>query len=78
MPVGAWIANEGDRLGALVARQDGVAEIAQPDRVRALFRNAQGRHERHAAWTLLYYALWHRTHILNRPPEGDVFATLGA
>ena len=78
VPVGAWIANEGDRLGALVARQDGVAEIADPDRVRALFRNAQGRHERHAAWTLLYYALWHRTHILDRPPEGDVFATLAS
>ena len=78
VPVGAWIASEGERLGPLVARQDGVAEIADPDRVRSLFRNANGRHERHAAWTLLFYALWHRTHILDRPSEGDVFSTLAA
>ncbi len=78
VPVGAWIAAQGDRLGPLVAHQDGVVEIADPDRVRALFRAADSRHERHAAWTLLFYALWHRTHVLNRPPEGDVFATLAA
>ena len=78
VPVGTWIAAEGSRLGRLVASQDGVAEIARPDRVEALFRAANGRHERHAAWTLLFYALWHRTHILGRPPEGDVFATLSA
>ncbi len=78
VPVGTWIAAEGDRLGSLVAHQDGVAEIAHPDRVQALFRAAGGRHERHAAWTLLFYALWHRTHILGRAPEGDVFATLAA
>jgi asparagine synthase (glutamine-hydrolysing) len=78
VPVGAWIAAEGARLGALVARQDGVAEIARPDRVQALFRAANGKRERHAAWTLLFYALWHRTHVQGRPPQGDVFATLSA
>ena len=29
-----------------------------------------------AAWSLLFYALWHRRHILLRPPEGNVFETL--
>lgn len=76
VPVGAWIAAQGDRLAPLVAAQGGVAEIAAPDRVLALFRNAAGRREQHAAWTLLFYALWHRTHIQGRLPAGDVFETL--
>ena len=29
-----------------------------------------------AAWQLLFYALWHRRHILGLPPAGDVFETL--
>ena len=78
VPVGAWIAGQGARLGSLVARQDGVVEIARPDRVEALFRAADGRRERHAAWTLLFYALWHRTHVLGRSSDGDVFAALSA
>ena len=30
------------------------------------------------AWKLLFYALWHRRHILGLPPAGDVFETLAA
>ncbi len=55
-----------------------MAEIAEPGRVAALFRAAHGRHEGFAAWSLLFYALWHRTHVLGLPPAGDVFETLGA
>ncbi len=76
VPVGAWIAGQGARLGSLVAAQPGVAEIAEPDRVTALFRNAAGRHEGFAAWTLLFYALWHRAHIEALPVDGDVFEVL--
>ena len=76
VPVGAWIAGQGARLGPLVAAQPGVAEVAAPDRVTTLFRNAAGRREAHAAWTLLFYALWHRAHIEARPVEGDVFDVL--
>ncbi len=76
MPIGTWIAGQGDRLGRLVAQQPGVAELAEPGRVVALFRNAGGRREGFAAWSLLFYALWHRTHILGLPPAGDVFDTL--
>jgi asparagine synthase (glutamine-hydrolysing) len=79
VPVGAWIAGVGGCLGPLVAAQPGVAEIAEPGRVTALFRNAgAGRHEGFAAWSLLFYALWHRTHVLGLPPAGDVFETLAA
>ncbi|TLU72488.1 asparagine synthase (glutamine-hydrolyzing) [Lichenicoccus roseus] len=78
VPVGAWIAGAGDRLASLVARQPGIEEIAAPEAVMRLFRHATGRREQHAAWTLLFYALWHRTHVLGLAPEGDVFETLAA
>lgn len=79
VPVGAWIERVGDRLGPLVAAQAGVAEIARPDRVAALFRHAGGdKHKGFAAWHLLFYALWHRRHVEGRPAEGDVFEALTA
>lgn len=76
VPVGTWIAAQGARLGKLVAAEPGVAEVAEPGRVAALFRAAAGKREGAAAWHLLFYALWHRTHILGLPPAGDVFETL--
>ncbi len=78
VPVGAWIAGQGARLGPLVAAQPGVAAVADPERVAALFRSAGGRHEAFAAWTLLFYALWHRAHVEALPIEGDVFEVLAA
>jgi asparagine synthase (glutamine-hydrolysing) len=78
VPIGAWIAGAGARLGKLVAAQPGIAEIAVPDRVAALFRHAAGKREGAAAWHLLFYALWHRAHILGLKPAGDVFDTLAA
>ncbi len=77
VPIGAWIARQGDRLGPLVAAQPGLAEIASPAKVQALFRSGDtGWPGGFAAWTLLFYALWHRRHILALPPAGDVFETL--
>jgi asparagine synthase (glutamine-hydrolysing) len=77
VPVGAWILAEGARLGQLVARQPGVAELAHPDAVERLFARG-GRREGFAAWTLLFYALWHRRHALGLQPAGDVLDTLAA
>jgi len=77
VPVAAWIGGVGARLGPLVAAQPGVAEIARPDRVAALFRAAgTGKHRGFAAWHLLFYALWHRAHVERRSIAGDVFETL--
>ncbi len=76
VPIGAWIAGQGARLGKLVAAQGGVMEIASPDRVTALFRSTSRQHG-FAAWTLLFYALWHRAHIEGRPMSGTVFDVLG-
>ncbi len=78
VPVGQWIKEQGARLGPLVAAQPGVAEIAHPDRVVSLFRGIRRWRHGNAAWKLLFYALWHRQHILGLPPAGDVFDTLSA
>jgi asparagine synthase (glutamine-hydrolysing) len=76
VPVGAWIADVADKLAPLVARQQGIAEIAKPDRILPLFRAAGGKREGFAAWHLLFHALWHRRHIQGAAPAGDVFETL--
>jgi len=78
VPVGAWIAAKGEVLGELVAKNPLVAELAEPERVRTLFSRASEKRAGFAAWVLLFTALWHRRHILNLPPAGDVFATLEA
>ncbi len=79
VPIGAWIARQGARLGPLVARQEAIAEIAHPGKVEALFRSGKtGWPQGHAAWTLLFYALWHRRHIQGLAADGDVFEVLGA
>ena len=78
VPVGAWIKGRGSQLGLLVAAQPGVAEIADPEKVRSLFANIRRWRHGFAAWQLLFYALWHRRHILGLPPVGDVFETLAA
>ena len=78
VPVGEWIAKRGAQLGPLVASQAGVREICLPQVVEKLFRDAAGRRTGFAAWTLLFYALWHRHHIARMRPEPDVFAALGA
>jgi asparagine synthase (glutamine-hydrolysing) len=78
VPVGAWIKAKGSRLGPLVAAQPGVAEIAHPDRVEALFGNISRWRHGFACWKLLFYALWHRRHVLGLKPSGDVWETLSA
>ncbi len=78
VPVGEWIKGQGARLGPLVAAQPGVAEIAPPERVEALFANISRWRHGFACWKLLFYALWHRRHILGLEPVGDVFETLSA
>lgn len=81
VPVAEWIATEGRKLGPLVARSPGVAEICHPEAVERLYAGlAPGRAPKGgaAAWMLLFYALWHRRHMLGLRAVGDVFATLAA
>ena len=44
----------------------------------ALFREADHRRHGFAAWTLLFYALWHRAHIERGAIGGDTFDVLAA
>lgn len=76
VPVGAWIAARGERLGSLVAAQPGIQEIAEPSRVESLFRTASNKREAIAAWHLLFYALWHRAHIEQLEIEPDTLQYL--
>ena len=71
VPVTRWIARRADRIGPLVAASEGVRELCNPDGVRRAFAAAGHRRSGRAAWTLLFYALWHRRHIEGRelPPD---------
>ena len=75
VPVGAWINAEAAHLGPLVANQPGIRESCAPETVRGLFG---GISESNAgqAWSLLFYALWHRRHIIGDKTDGDVFEVL--
>ena len=75
VPVAEWIRGRGNELGPLVAAQPGIEAIAKSDQVAALFQKG-GKRQGFAAWTLLFYALWHRCHVLGAAPQGDVFETL--
>ena len=76
VPVGEWIRSKGTTLGPLVANRDCIRKIADPGRVTALFQ-ANGKREGFAAWTLLFYCLWHRANIERRPPgNGSIFEVL--
>jgi asparagine synthase (glutamine-hydrolysing) len=69
-PVGEWIAAHGPGLEDLVAAQPGVAETFSRDFVRAVLTDAAANAQ--AAWSLLFYALWHSRHVLEVNPDGNV------
>jgi len=76
VPIAAWIGAKSERLSALLAADEAVAEVVRPGAVAALLRPPLGKHAAFAAWTLLFYALWHRRHVRGLRAEGDVFETL--
>ena len=63
VPVGDWIARRGAEIGQLVAAQPAIEAIAYPAQVVRLFERANKKRSGFAAWTLLFYALWHARHI---------------
>jgi len=63
VPVGRWIARRAGEIGPLVAAAPAVRELCRPGAVERLFTAAADRRAGRAAWTLLFYALWHRRHI---------------
>ena len=75
VPVGEWIRARGEALGPLVAAHPAIEEVARPEAVRRLF-TANGKRAGFAAWTLLFYALWHQHHIDGKDTQGSVFDVL--
>jgi asparagine synthase (glutamine-hydrolysing) len=81
VPVAAWIRGSAGVLGPLVARQEGVDALCQPDAVARLFAafgQSGGKRLGAACWQLLFYALWHRIHGQGIAPRRDIVATLEA
>lgn len=79
VPVGSWIAERGADVGPLVAADSEIATVCDETAVRRVFTNA-GRDRRagHAAWSLLFMALWRKAHVDGTPAGGDVMQTLAA
>lgn len=80
VPVGDWIATRAVEIGPLVAKQPGIAEMFNADAIIHVFNDvAQNKNGRtgKAAWTLLFYALWHQAHIENKSIRGSVTEVLG-
>lgn len=78
VPVAQWLRGQGTRLGPLVAGQVGVTALCHRDQVIKLFNSSDKRHG-FAAWTLLFYALWHQRHIVGSDAgDADTFAALDA
>jgi len=74
VPVADWMARKPE-LGALLAAQPSIQALCRPGTVESLFQRLDKRNG-FAAWTLLFYALWHHRHIQNRPVEGGIFDVL--
>ena len=75
VPVGDWIRRRGAAVGELVAAAPGIVEVCRPEAVRELFKRPT-RKTGIAAWSLLFYALWHAIHIEGREPVNDTFEFL--
>ncbi len=76
VPVGRWIARRKSELAEFVSREAGVVEAFHPDAVRAVFLASEERMAGGAAWSLLFYAVWHAVHICGGNQRNDIFSLL--
>ncbi len=75
-PVGEWVAARQSLIEPLVSVQPGIAEIFTPDDVRRVFSDLEKKPQ--AAWSLLFYALWHSHHVLGISCDGNIQDVLAA
>lgn len=75
VPVGEWILAKGRKLAPLIAKQECIKAIAHTDRAASLFTHG-GKKQTAAAWTILFYALWHKIHIEGKNANSDIFELL--
>jgi asparagine synthase (glutamine-hydrolysing) len=69
-PVGHWIAFHKAKIEALVLSQPGIKEMAIETIARKTFEDPTKNSQ--AAWSLLFYALWHSHHILGVDSNGSI------
>ncbi len=72
VPIGDWISKRGEAIGEWVAASEGVQAIAKPDAVKMLFTYGVQQYP-FAAWTLLFYAIWHKIHFESGKTNADLF-----
>jgi asparagine synthase (glutamine-hydrolysing) len=75
-PVGEWIAVRKSLIESLVSAEPGIAEAFTNDDVHRVFFDPEKNPQ--AAWSLLFYALWHSHHVLGTPADGTVEDVLDA
>ena len=75
VPVQRWIFEEGDKIGKLVAEQECIKEIAFPSSVRSIFKK-DSKKTGLAAWVLLFYSLWYKSHLIEKNNEGSIYDVL--
>jgi asparagine synthase (glutamine-hydrolysing) len=75
-PVGEWITRRKAAIEELVSVAPGIAEVFSRDVVRRGFADPERNHV--AAWSLLFYALWHSHHVLGISAAGNVEEVLDA
>jgi asparagine synthase (glutamine-hydrolysing) len=75
-PIGEWIARRKAAIEELVATAPGINEVFSRDVVRRGFADPERNHV--AAWSLLFYALWHSHHVLGISAAGNVEDVLDA
>jgi asparagine synthase (glutamine-hydrolysing) len=64
------------RRSVRLSRAPAVRELCRPDAVETLFAAAAQKRAGRAAWTLLFYALWHRRHMERTGSPPDTLAAL--
>ncbi|HEX8570904.1 MAG TPA: asparagine synthase (glutamine-hydrolyzing) [Caulobacteraceae bacterium] len=60
VPVAAWIAPRAADLATTIGRHEGLAQVCDMERVRAVFTDDSQAHNR---WPLLFYAVWWNIHV---------------
>lgn len=74
-PAEKWVLKKGKALAPLLVQQPGIQEAFAVDALQSLFDRVDKK-SGFLVWSLLFYALWHRYHVLHLPLGEDVFETL--
>jgi asparagine synthase (glutamine-hydrolysing) len=68
VPVGEWMTQSSGQISRWVGEQEPAQQLLSPEQCQSLFNRME--HDKKyviPAWTIFYYALWHRTHIQGKP-----------